>query len=272
MKSISLNLLVVIYFILLTPYLSHSQGFENKKIQAGITTSFGFNFAKMGTSRLENNGVGTNFSFGLLMHKSFQNSKNIGFSSGLEFDFNSINFQSSPSSYSIFYNYFDREILPSMPLSNSSKDIFLLKSRKHKITQITIPIALLFRTDANGHFRYYTKFGIKNSFLLSNKMTDLGTAIISGDTINFKENINMTSKNEMFFYQASLGLSLGAEWNFMGSTSIVAEMSYYYGLTPLFLNRKEDKQTLYINVNGEISPFSNKATQNQLALKLAVLF
>jgi len=189
MKSISLNLLVVICFILLTPYLSHSQGFENKKIQAGITTSFGFNFAKMGTSRLENNGVGTNFSVGLLIHKSFSESKNFGFASGLEFDFNAIKFQSSASSDSIFYNYSDTEILPS---TNTSEDLFLLESRKHKITQITIPVALLFRTDANGHFRYYTKFGIKNSFLLSNKMTDLGTAIISGDTINFKENINMT--------------------------------------------------------------------------------
>jgi len=105
-------------------------------------------------------------------------------------------------------------------------------------------------------------------------MTDKGTEIIKGSPtiLKEKENLIMTSKNEMFFYQASLGLSLGAEWNFMGSTSIVAEMSYYYGLTPLFLNRKEDKQTLYNNVDGEISPFSNKATQNQLALKLAVLF
>ena len=268
MKSFSLNLLVVICFILLTPYLSHSQGFENKKIQAGITTSFGFNFAKMGTSRLENNGVGTNFSIGLLVHKSFQDSKNFGFSSGLEFDFNAIKFQSSPSSDSIFYNYSDTEILPS---TNTSKDLFLLESRKHKITQITIPIALLFRTDANGHFRYYTKFGIKNSFLLSNKMTDKGTDMTSPSIAI--ENKNMTSKNEMFFYQASLGLSLGAEWNFIGSTSLVAEMSYYYGLTPLFLDRKEDKQTLYNNnLIGEIFPFSNKATQNQLALKLAVLF
>jgi len=272
MKSISLNLLVVLCFILLTPYLSHSQGFENKKIQAGITTSFGFNFAKMGTSRLENNGVGTNFSIGLLVHKSFQDSKNFGFSSGLEFDFNAIKFQSSPSSDSIFYNYSDTEILP----SNTSEDLFLLESRKHKITQITIPIALLFRTDANGHFRYYTKFGIKNSFLLSNKMTDKGTEIIKGSPtiLKEKENLSMTSKNEMFFYQASLGLSLGAEWNFIGSTSLVAEMSYYYGLTPLFLNRKEGKQTLYNKdaSTGKINYFSNKATQNQLALKLAVLF
>ena len=273
MKSISLKLLVVICFILLTPYLSHSQGFENKKIQAGITTSFGFNFAKMGTSRLENNGVGTNFSIGLLIHKSFQDSKNFGFSSGLEFDFNAIKFQSSPSSDSIFYNYSDTEILPS---TNTSKDLFLLESRKHKITQITIPIALLFRTDANGHFRYYTKFGIKNSFLLSNKMTDKGTEIIKGSPtiLKEKENLSMTSKNEMFFYQAYLGLSLGTEWNFIGSTCLVAEMGYYYGLTPLFLDRKEEKQTLYSKdaSTGKVNYFSNKATLNQLNLKFAVLF
>ena len=273
MKSISLRLFILLGFVFLSPCLSFTQDLQNKNLQAGITSSFGFNFAKMGTSRLENNGVGTNFSIGLLIHKSFQDSKNFGFSSGFEFDFNAIKFQSSASSDSIFYNYSDTEILPS---TNTSEDLFLLESRKHKITQITIPVALLFRTDANGHFRYYTKFGIKNSFLLSNKMTDKGTEIIKGSPtiLKEKENLNMTSKNEMFFYQASLGLSIGAEWNFIGSTCLVAEMSYYYGLTPLFLDRKEEKQTLYSKdaSTGKINSFSNKATLNQLNLKFAVLF
>ena len=271
MKSISLRLFILLGFVFLSPCLSFTQDLQNKNLQAGITSSFGFNFAKMGTSRLENNGVGTNFSVGLLIHKSFSESKNFGFASGLEFDFNAIKFQSSASSDSIFYNYSDTEILPS---TNTSEDLFLLESRKHKITQITIPVALLFRTDANGHFRYYTKFGIKNSFLLSNKMTDKGTEIIKGSPtiLKEKENLNMTSKNEMFFYQLSLGLSFGAEWNFIGSTCLVAEMGYYYGLTPLFLDRKEDNQTLYIKDDGVNTPFSNKATLNQLNLKFAVLF
>jgi hypothetical protein len=103
-------------------------------------------------------------------------------------------------------------------------------------------------------------------------MVDKGIDITNPAILKEKENINMTSKNEMFFYQASLGLSLGAEWTFVGSTSLVAEMSYYYGLTPLFLDRKEENQTLYIKVNGENTPFSNKATLNQLNLKFAVLF
>ena len=266
MKSISLKLFVLLGFVLLPPCLSYTQGIQNKNIQAGITSSFGFNFAKMGTSRLENNGVGTNFSVGLLMHKSFAGSKNFGFASGLEFDFNTINFKSVES---IHYNYNDREILPH---SSSTLSTFQLQTRKHKTSLVTIPLALLFRTDPVGSFRYFAKFGIKNSFLISNKMVDKGIDIFNPAIPEEKENLNMTSKNEMFFYQLSLGLSFGAEWNFIGSTCLVAEMSYYYGLTPLFLDRKEENQTLYIKVNGENTPFSNKATLNQLNLKFAVLF
>ena len=264
MKSIILKLFVLLGFVLLSPCLSFTQGLQNKNIQAGIISSFGFNFTKMGTSRLENNGVGTNFSVGLLMHKSFAGSKNFGFASGLEFDFNTINFKSVES---IYYNYNDREILS---YSSTTQSIFQLLTRKHKTSLVTIPLALLFRTDTIGSFRYFAKFGIRNSFLISNNMVDKGIDITNPAIL--KENINMTSKNEMFFYQASLGLSIGAEWNFVGSTSLVAEMSYYYGLTPLFLDRKEENKTLYHNVNGEIIPFSNKATLNQLNLKFAVLF
>ena len=266
MKSISLKLFVLLGFVLLPPCLSYTQGIQNKNIQAGITSSFGFNFAKMGTSRLENNGVGTNFNVGLLMHKSFAGSKNFGFASGLEFDFNTINFKSVES---IHYNYNDREILPH---SSSTLSTFQLQTRKHKTSLVTIPLALLFRTDPVGSFRYFAKFGIRNSFLISNKMIDNGKDITNPAIPEEKENLNMTSKNEMFFYQLSLGLSFGAEWNFIGSTCLVAEMSYYYGLTPLFLERKEENQTLYIKVNGENTPFSNKATLNQLNLKFAVLF
>jgi len=266
MKFQNLKLFKITFLIFLISHFSISQGVENKKIQAGLTTNFGLNFAKMGTSKMVNKGVGTNFSIGLLMHKSFKDSKNFGFASGLEFDFNSINFQSVES---IYYNYSDREILPS---SSTNQSIFLLQTRKHKTSLVTIPVALLFRTDTIGTYRYFAKFGIKNSFLISNKMGDNGIDITNPAILKEKENINMTSKNDMFFYQASLGLSLGAEWNFVGSTSLVAEMSYYYGLTPLFLDRKDENKTLYNNVNGEITPFSNKATQNQLNLKFAVLF
>jgi hypothetical protein len=267
MKFRNLKLIKITFLIFLISHFSISQGIENKKIQAGITTNFGLNLTTMGTSKINDNGTGTNFSIGLLFHKSFEDSKNFGLASGLEFDFSSIKFASNPTEDTIYYNYNDREILPS---SSTNQSIFQLQTRKHKTLLVTLPVSLLFRTDPVGSFRYFAKFGIKNSFLISNKMVDKGKDI-SNPAIP-KENLNMTSKNEMFFYQLSLGLSFGAEWNFIGSTCLVAEMGYYYGLTPLFLDRKEDNQTLYIKDDGVNTPFSNKATLNQLNLKFAVLF
>jgi hypothetical protein len=268
MGTAYLNSLTMCFFILMTTCFYNAQELENKKIQAGLTTSFGLNFANMGSSKMDENGLGTNFSIGLLMHKSFKDSKNLGIATGLEFDFGSLKFAKSASSPEIFYNYTDREILPS---SNTSKNLFSLANRKHKTTQVSIPIALLFRTDMIGDFRYFTKFGLRNSFVISNKMIDEGTDKTGSAQVE-KTNDGMTSKNEMFFFQASVGLSIGAEWNFIGSTCLVAEMSYYYGLTPLFLDKKDENKTLYNNVDGVIKPFSNKATLNQLNLKFAVLF
>lgn len=268
MKTSFLKISAIFLFVFLTSHLFHAQEITNKKIQAGLTTNFGLNFVNMGTSRMDKNGPGTNFSIGLLLHKSFNDSKNFGFSTGLEFDFSSLKFEKSVNSEEIFYNYSDRDILAS---SETNNNIFSLKNRKHKTIQMSIPIALLFRTDMIGDFRYFTKFGLKNSFVISNKMNDEGTDKTTSPNVE-KINMGMKSKNELFFYQAAIGISLGAEWNFIGSASLIGEMSYNYGLTPLFLNRKEQKRTLYHDEDGSITPFSNKATQNQFNLKFAILF
>lgn len=140
MKFQNLKLIKITFLIFLTSHFSISQGIENKKIQAGITTNFGLNLTSMGTSKINDNGTGTNFSIGLLFHKSFKDSKNFGLASGLEFDFSSIKFASNPTEDTIYYNYNDREILPS---SSTNQSIFQLQSRKHKTSLVTIPVSLL---------------------------------------------------------------------------------------------------------------------------------
>jgi hypothetical protein len=60
-----------------------------------------------------------------------------------------------------------------------------------------------------------------------------------------KENTNMKSFGENFFYRGSVGFSAGAEWNFIGSTSLVPELGFYYGLTPLHFRAIGDNFTLY---------------------------
>jgi hypothetical protein len=108
--------------------------------------------------------------------------------------------------------------------------------------------------------------------LADSKSNDVGYVVTPGDAVQSK-NENMKRKNEMLFYKGSIGLCGGAEWNFTGSTCLMAELGYYYGFTPLYYSPKEDKMSLYTSslVDGN-KFFSNAATQSQLMLKVSVLF
>ena len=125
----------------------------------------------------------------------------------------------------------------------------------------------LFKTDFIGEFRYFGKFGVRNNFLVSNKMNDSGVdnPLISNQTVEFS---NMKSSGETFFYNGSVGLTAGLEWNFVGSTVLVAEAGYFYGITPLFLDRKPKNKSLYTS-DGY---FSNNANLSQILLKVSILF
>ena len=84
--------------------------------------------------------------------------------------------------------------------------------------------------------------------------------------------MKLQTGNDMLFYRGSVGLSAGAEWNFIGSTCMALEVGYYYGFTPLYYNPKEDKRTLYTIENTQRTYINNAAHQSQLLFKLSILF
>jgi hypothetical protein len=140
-----------------------------------------------------------------------------------------------------------------------------------------LPIYLNFRTEFIGDFRYFANFGLRNRFLVSNKINDTGFSL---DNLNDplalwknQDNVDMASKGELFIFNSNIGFSAGTEWNFAGTTVLKAELGYYYGFVPLFLDRSDDKKNLFIldsNLNKVY--FSNKSTQNQVVLKCSILF
>ena len=283
MKNIIYSSLILILF---PTSILFSQEIADKKMQAGLTGGFGLNLTKMGTSKMDKNGVGTILNVGVTLHKSFKNSKNLGIATGLEFDFESIKYK-APSNTTINYYYNDTRILQRSDVftnnslnmdSTSSNMLFTLNERTQKPVYITIPLMLLFRTDFIGDFRYFGKFGIRNSFLASNKINDngLSTSMTGVQTDNVN-NENMSASGDMFFYRGSVGFTGGAEWNFTGSTSLLAEIGFFYGITPIHWDNKEDNRTLFNYGTNLISPpehnyFSNKSNLNQLILKVALLF
>lgn len=245
---------------------SKAQEAAEKKLQAGLIIGTGINFQKMGTKYLEANGIGGDFNIGVNLN--FNINENIAFNTGLEFDFSNVKY-SAPSSNPVYYHFNDTEIIRKGDWE-ASNSVFQLSERTQKATYVSIPTMFLFRTNFIGYFRYFGKFGLRNSFLVSSKSNDIGS--LEGTDITI-ENNNMKRKNEMLFYKGAVGLCGGAEWNFTGSTCLMAELGYYYGFTPLYYSPKEDKTSLYTNsvIDGD-KFFSNAATQSQLMLKVSVLF
>jgi len=250
--------------------LSYGQDAASKKVQAGLSFNAGANFLSPGTTKITSDGAGSLLSIGVAVHTSFKSSENLGLSTGLDFDFGKNDY--SPTSVT-YVDYVEGEVL-TQENSASADGTMQLQSRSLKTIKLTVPLMLLFRTNYIGDFRYFGKFGIRNSFLLSQKSTDVGADFIVQTAVT---NELMSSPGEFFIYNGSIGLSAGAEWNFVGSTCLVLEAGYYYGITPFFLDRNDKNKTMYTIDDILISPpsksyYSASARQNQLIFKLSVLF
>jgi hypothetical protein len=259
-----------------------AQEAADKKVQAGIVLGSGLAMQKMGTNYIQTNGVGTDLTIGA--NVNFSLTETIAFSTGLEFDFESLKYKAAGyNGNNLYYWYNDKEILPlgDVDATNANHNLFEIQERTHKAMYLTIPTMMVFKTNFIGYMRYFGKFGLRNSFLLSNTITDTGFNLDPNAPLGAKTsgtNEDMKAPGEMFFFKSAVGLAAGAEWNFSGSTSLVAEIGYYYGFTPLHTNRNTEKDRNYTFATpGDADPsndlkINNKATQSQLQLKVSILF
>jgi hypothetical protein len=253
----------------------HSQTVGDKSLQAGLVGGVGVSMLKMGTNNLSANGVGATFTMGTNFTKAFKETKNLAYTFGLEFDIENLKYKKEGAN--VFYRYTDKVIKNQKETVATTDKFFLLSERTYNPVYISLPIYLNFRTEFIGDFRYFANFGLRNRFLVSSKINDTGFSLDNlydlFQSWQNQENIDMTSKGELFVFNSNIGFSGGAEWNFAGTTVLKAELGYYYGFVPLFLDRSDDKKNLFIiDSNLDKVYFSNKSTQNQVVLKVSILF
>lgn len=252
-----------------------AQEAADKKVQAGLVIGGGMNFQKMGTKNIKTDGLGGDWTIGSNVNFSFND--NIGLCTGVEFDLNSIKYAMNMAS-PVYYNYNDVSIRDKEDKQNGD-ELFELTNRKYSNVYLTIPTMMIFRSKFVGYFRYFGKFGLRNSFLLSSKIKDEGYSHANGSPLTTGSAADMSgmkSPGDMFFVKSAVGIAGGAEWNFTGSTTLMAEIGYYYGFVPLHVTNKEDNMTLYTsgvnNGTGNDKYFANKASQGQLMFKVSILF
>ncbi|MBL1279232.1 MAG: outer membrane beta-barrel protein [Fluviicola sp.] len=256
---------------------ANAQEAADKKVQAGLVFGAGMNIQKMGTKKLAADGIGSLMTIGANLNYTFN--ETVGITFGVEFDFETLKYKQGPSP--VYYYYNDNTILSKTEASSDpNAELYQLTARKQKPIYLTIPIMALFRTKFIGYFRYFGKFGLRNSFLLSNKTFDQGTnypldlnPIAELATIGANDNMQY-SKSDMDFFKSSVGLAGGAEWNFTGSTSLVLEVGYYYGFVDIYWDRNEDNSSLFTTDATGLNPafFNNSVNQSQIQFKLSILF
>jgi len=267
--------------------IAQAQEAADRKVQAGLIVGVGMNFQKMGTKKLASNGAGSDLTIGVNLNYTFN--ETVGINTGIEFDFSTLKYASVDPLNPVYYYYNDNTILTKDGAADA-EGAFLMNSRKQKPIYLTIPLMALFRTKFIGYFRYFVKFGLRSSFLLSNSVTDEGSVYLKDNNGVFLNdpfanplsvgttatNTNMTpDKNDMDFFKSSVGLAGGAEWNFTGTTSLVAELGYYYGFTDIYWDRKDKDSSLATSnaAQGNTpSFFNNAAKQSQLMFKVSILF
>ncbi|MFM6935696.1 MAG: hypothetical protein ACKOXP_09645 [Flavobacteriales bacterium] len=275
MRSMSIKQISSVIFCAFLAVGGKAQTVGDKTLQAGLVGGVGISMLKMGTNYMGANGVGSTFTLGTNFTKAFKESKNLAYTFGLEFDIENLKYKKEQAN--VFYRYNDKVIKNQKETVGSTDKYFLLSERVYNPVYISLPIYLNFRTEFIGDFRYFANFGLRNRFLVSNKIVDKGFSLdnLSDPLALWKnqDNIDMTSKGELFIFNSNIGFSGGAEWNFAGTTVLKAEVGFYYGFVPLFLDRSDDKKSLFIVDNNLTKTyFSNKSTQNQLVLKFSILF
>jgi hypothetical protein len=252
---------------------------DDQKFQMGLATSAGINFNKSGSKLLSRDGVGSDLMIGLNVQYNF--TPTISLLTGVEFEFERFKY-TYPVSDRFYYFDGDSKIYSKGQIADATGErLFRVRERSQKPVIIYLPTMLTFRTSEIGAFRYFGRFGLRSGIVVKSSVTD------KGDLYNLAEtgpenstavNAKMQSTKDLFAFRSFVGIAGGAMWNFSGSTTLVGELGYYYGLTPIHSGKaifgKDDSknQSLFVRDGGIDTYYQPKATQGQLVLKVSILF
>jgi hypothetical protein len=257
-------------------HASFSQDAADKKVLAGLNLGMGVNFTQPQTNALDSK-IGTDYTVGMSLDWHF--SDNIALSTGFGFEFNRFRHDFQTAAY---FEYNDKDVLQRGREGNDDfltnpEGVYSLNERRYRNRYINIPTMLRFQTNYMGYMRYFGKFGAIHNFLVRSRTDNFGEDVANS---NVGDLLDMMTPGDMRFYKASIGLSVGAEWNFAGSTVLVGEIGYYFGVTELhsqgsLTGEKERSLSLFDNKDvpkEDRNYFAPTAQQGQLLLRVAVLF
>lgn len=263
----------------------------DKKMQFGIVLGTGFNMNKTSTL-LDRKGVGFDQTLGLNFNYNLNSTLTI--TSGLEFDFESFKYTPAFEDTLMYFYKDENKIVSKGDLDTANftqYNAFSIKERQYKTTYLIIPFFATLKTKAFGNMQYFAKFGTRIGIKTSGKINDTGDRYLKSDFSvapeKDVENRAMILKDDIRLFKINAGISAGTMWNFSGTTMLVGEIGYFFGLTQMHYDEKStgnDPKRDYTLISTKnqanvTSPFYKdvnysqpSAKQGQILIKMTIFF
>lgn len=188
---------------------------SDNTVRLGIKLAPNLAWVRSDTKGLESDGTILGYSFGLMTEFPFGTNGNYRFATGL------------------FLNNIGGKTAYSYSFADTTGSTDVLTTSTVKLRYLELPVTIKMMTNEIGYMRYYGQLGLDLGVNIRAK-SDADVVTTSGgatrptteDDIDIKENVNA--------FKAGLVIGGGLEFNFSGSTSAVAGITYHSGFTNLY--------------------------------------
>ncbi|MGV3637209.1 MAG: porin family protein [Flavobacteriales bacterium] len=218
---------------------------EDAGVRFGIKLAPNMSWFKADTKGLENNGSKIGYTFGLATEFPVGAEGNYRFATGL------------------FLNTVGGKYLQAFPFIENNQQLTKELTSDVNLQYIQIPLTMKLMTKEIGYMRYYGQLGFDASFNVRAK-ADFDDVVVDTTGIKFVQVEDEDIKDQIQPLRAGLVVGAGLEYNFSGSTTLQAGITYNNGLTNLL------KKVEVIDSSGAVK--KAKLLQNYLELNLAIFF
>lgn len=236
-------LLIMAVAALATPNL-HAQ---DEGVRFGIKLAPNMSWLKSDTKGLENDGSKIGYTFGLATEFPIGADGNYRFATGL------------------FLNAVGGKYFQAFTFTENNQQLTKDLSSDISLQYVQIPLTMKLMTKEIGYMRYYGQLGFDAAFNVRAK-ANFDDVVVdpTTQTITFVKQDKEDIKDNIQPIRAGLVVGAGLEYNFSGSTTLQAGITYNNGLTNLL------KKVEVVDASGAVK--KAKLLQNYLELNLAIFF
>lgn len=224
---------------------------DDAGVRFGIKLAPNMSWFKSDTKGLESDGSKLGYTFGLVTEFPIGEKGNYRFATGL------------------FLNAVGGKYLQAYSYTENNQSLTKKLGSDVKLQYIQIPVTMKLMTNEIGYMRYYGQIGFDVAANVKAK-ANYDDAVVTTDpntqetSVSFRKMDKEDIKDRIQPVRAGLVVGAGLEYNFSGSTTVQAGVTYNNGLTNLL------KKVEVPDGNGNMK--KAKLLQNYLELNLALFF